>query len=260
MHSRLNRFPWLFLLMLLLTLAQPPPAARAAASTRIVPAPGKQRGEDGYVYTIRPNDTLWDIAIAHDITVDRLIAANSTLDPRRLRPGGTIFVPAEPAGAVPGPAPEPAAAASSQADPAAPSQAAALALSAELAGWPEAMLARINGARAANGLPGLIGAPALAAAAQAHATELAQQNRGSHIGSDGATLRERLARAGIAPRWASENWANAQSVQHAFALWWNEQPGRDPHRRNILSPNYTEIGIGVAAGPWGFYFVADFGG
>jgi uncharacterized protein YkwD len=58
----------------------------------------------------------------------------------------------------------------------------------------------------------------------------------------------------------SENWANAQNVQHAFSLWWDEKPGRDPHRRNILNPRYSEVGIGVAATQWGTYFIADFAG
>ena len=102
--------------------------------------------------------------------------------------------------------------------------------------------------------------PELAAAAQAHADDCAQRNRGSHVGSDGAKLAARLARIGYAARTSSENWANAQSVQHTFGMWWNEPKGRDPHRRNILNPRFTEIGIGVARGSWGYYFVADFGG
>jgi uncharacterized protein YkwD len=96
--------------------------------------------------------------------------------------------------------------------------------------------------------------------AQAHAEDCARQNQGSHLGSDGAPLVARISREGLAVRCASENWANAQSTGNAFALWWNEAPGRDPHRRNILDPKYTEIGIGVASGKWGTYFVADFAG
>ncbi len=79
------------------------------------------------------------------------------------------------------------------------------------------------------------------------------------MGSDGAALRSRLARAGYAARAASENWANTWNAQGTFAMWFNEPPGADPHRRNILDPAYKEIGIGIAAGGWGYYFVADFG-
>ena len=104
------------------------------------------------------------------------------------------------------------------------------------------------------------GHPSLPSAAQAHADDCAQRNRGSHVGSDGAKLAARLARVGYAARTSSENWANAQSVGHTFGMWLNEPKGRDPHRRNILNPRFNEIGIGVAKGSWGYYFIADFGG
>jgi uncharacterized protein YkwD len=130
----------------------------------------------------------------------------------------------------------------------------------EPTGLPAEILELINAKRTAQGLPALAWSPELAAAAQAHADDCAQRNRGSHVGSDGAKLAARLARIGYAARSASENWANAQSVPRAFGMWWNEPKGRDPHRRNILSSRFTEIGIGVAKGSWGYYFVADFGG
>jgi uncharacterized protein YkwD len=99
----------------------------------------------------------------------------------------------------------------------------------------------------------------LAAAAQAHAEDCAGRNRGSHVGSDGARLAARLQRAGYAPTWSGENWANARSVERAMQMWWNEPPGADPHVQNILAGRATEIGIGVARGAWGTYFIADFG-
>ncbi len=130
----------------------------------------------------------------------------------------------------------------------------------EPSGWQAEILGLINGKRVAQGLPALNWSVELAAAAQAHTEDCAQRNRGSHVGSDGAKLAARLARVGYAARTSSENWANARSVQHAFGMWWNEPKGRDPHRRNILNPRFTEVGIGVARGSWGYYFVADFGG
>ena len=46
----------------------------------------------------------------------------------------------------------------------------------------------------------------------------------------------------------------------AFIRWFDEPPGADPHRRNILSARYTEIGIGISeAYSGGFFFIADFG-
>ncbi len=251
----------------------------------------------GYYYTVQPTDTLWDIAVAHGISVETLVAANTQVDPKRLQAGQLLFVPAQPAVVPrkPMPAPPVAPAATSTPLPeatAAPAQEAGQApmpadapppepapadtptatptpepappveevAAPEPSGWQAEILALINAKRAAQGLAPLTWIPELASAAQAHAEDCAQRNRGSHVGSDGAKLAARLARIGYAARTSSENWANAQSVGHAFGMWWNEPKGRDPHRRNILNSRFTEIGIGIARGSWGYYFVADFGG
>jgi uncharacterized protein YkwD len=225
----------------------------------------------GYFYTVLSGDTLWDIAAAHGITVSALTAANKLADPGLLRPGQTLWVPApHPAGVSPSvraPAIAEAAkdrdsaeaprTATSSTSPAVVPEAPALPAGKET--WPLEMLTLINESRAAEGLPALSWSPELARAAQAHAEDCAGRNRGGHTSSDGALLSDRLAREGAAVLRASENWAYAQSVQHAYALWWNEASGHDPHRRNILDPKYTEIGIGVASSVWGTYFVADFG-
>lgn len=124
--------------------------------------------------------------------------------------------------------------------------------------WAALILALTNEKRAANGLPALAWSAELAQAAQAHADDCAQRGWGSHVGSDGARLRTRYARVGYSASWASENWANARDAQQAFDMWWFE-PAWGPHRLNILGPNYTEVGIGIAQGGWGYYFIADFG-
>jgi uncharacterized protein YkwD len=217
----------------------------------------------GYVYVVQPTDTLWDIAAVHGITVKALVAANKLADPHLLRPGQSLWVPA----------PRPSGATSNAQAPAdAESAASALPSTKPLSagdapapppgkeGWPMEMLAFFNEGRAAAGLPQLSWSAELARAAQAHAEDCAGRERGGHTGSDGSMLAARIERQGITVRWASENWAYAQSVQGAFALWWNEASGLDPHRRNILDPRYTEVGIGVANSEWGTYFIADFGG
>jgi uncharacterized protein YkwD len=278
----------------------PTDAETPASSTVTLPSslPGT-----GYYYIVQPTDTLWDIAVAHGISVEALVAANTQVDPKRLQAGQTIFVPAQPAVVPrkPTPAPPDAPAPTSTPLPeaiAAPAQdvgqtpapadappsepvpvdtATATPMpepvptseptppveeiaAPEPSGWQAEILELINGKRIAEGLAALTWSPALASAAQAHADDCAQRNRGSHVGSDGAKLAARLARVGYAAISTSENWANAQSVQHTFGMWWNEPKGRDPHRRNILNTRFTEIGIGIARGSWGYYFVADFGG
>jgi uncharacterized protein YkwD len=258
----------LLLVLLILILINSPLSAAAAGLTDTTPE---------YFYTIQPGDTLWHIAIAHGISVERLAALNATLgDPKFLRPGQKLRVPGP--AVMPAPAPEapPAAApdpgAAPEGDPPViepqvetpppapqPESHPAINLPPEIAGWPALLLEMINEKRRANNLPELTWSPELIASAQAHADDCAARNRGSHVGSDGSRLRERLARAGYQASWASENWVYAQSVENAFRFWWNEPPGADPHRRNILHTRYTEIGIGIAKGSWGYYFIANFG-
>lgn len=117
---------------------------------------------------------------------------------------------------------------------------------------------QMNAKRTAYGLPALSWSAELAAAAQGHAEDCAGRGWGSHTGSDGAYLRTRLARQGYYPSWASENWANARNAQHAFDMWWYEGPG-GVHYENIMGRNYTQAGIGIAKGGWGYYYIVDFG-
>jgi uncharacterized protein YkwD len=215
----------------------------------------------GYIYTFQPGDTLWDIAAAHGLTVEALIAANRLPDPTLIHPGDWIFVPADravlprkSAALVPPKASPPA-----QPPQNAPTAAPVTALPAALAGWPAQIMALMNERRTSQGLHALTWSAELAAAAQAHADDCQRRGWGSHVGSDGAITRTRLARAGYAARWSGENWANARSPADAFAMWWNEPRGADPHRSNIMNPMYREAGIGIVTAPWGYYFFVDFG-
>jgi uncharacterized protein YkwD len=116
----------------------------------------------------------------------------------------------------------------------------------------------INEKRTAGGLPALTWSDQLAKAAQAHAEDCAQRGWGSHVASDGARLRSRLAEVGYYPSWTSENWANAISADSAFFMWYWEGPG-GAHYDNIMGWNYTEAGVGIARGYWGYYYIVDFG-
>ena len=117
-----------------------------------------------------------------------------------------------------------------------------------------------NAERAAAGLPPLAMSPALQQSAQLHAQDCATRGYGSHNGSDGSTSRMRISRAGFTGRITGENWAFGRSPDRVFDMWFHQEFPSGPHRLNILSARYTEVGFGVAdAGNGGFYFITNFG-
>lgn len=240
------------------------------------PAPSGQQQAAAAAYIVQPGDDLWQIARSQGVDMDAMAAANGLVPPYLIHPGDRLLIPGQTAQTAPDqpPVQEPPAA------PPASDQGAAPATTEQEAPAPDSadssesaapapatgnlspdsalILNNMNEKRAAFGLAPLIWSDQLAAAAQAHAEDLARRGWGSHVGSDGARLRTRYERVGYWATWASENWANARSPQQAFDMWWFE-PDWGPHRLNILGPNYVEVGIGVAKGGWGYYYIADFG-
>jgi uncharacterized protein YkwD len=244
------------------------------------------------VHVVQPGETLMELSSAYDTSVDQILRVNAIADPTLINVDQQLVIPltqlliaqrpepttapatlAEAAQAIP-PTPQPnadtdAAASMAVAAPTTAPQPTEPASNTETdpppslpagpAEWPNYILTRINQARAANGLHALTIAPELTYAAQAHAQDCAQRGWGSHVGSDGAVLKTRVQRAGYTgDRWG-ENWVQAQNAERAFDWWYGEIPPNDPHRRNILSPHYTEIGIGIANSGWGYIFITDFG-
>jgi uncharacterized protein YkwD len=226
---------------------------------------------------VQAGETLIGLASAYDLTVDEILRVNAISDAALIHPGQQLVLPlaqlltdsapqptattaalaaadtfSEPVAAVaaeqqPSPAPTAAPAPPAPALPAGP------------ADWPGYILTRINQARAEHGLNTLTIAPELTAAAQAHAQDCAQRGWGSHVGSDGAVLKTRLERVGYFGSNYGENWVQALNAERAFEWWYGEIPPNDPHRRNILSSYYTEVGIGIVQMDWGYVFITDFG-
>ncbi len=106
----------------------------------------------------------------------------------------------------------------------------------------QAILARINSLRRAHGLPGLSPAESLDKVAQAYSERMAHEGFFAHVAPDGSDLRERLSAAGDSFRSAGENLGLAPGPLAAhFGI--EHSPG---HRKNLLSPQFTHVGIGVA--------------
>lgn len=107
-----------------------------------------------------------------------------------------------------------------------------------------------NTSRAQEGLPHLQYNDTLQRAAQAKADDMAARKYFSHTTPDGKTPWTFFEAVGYAYQSAGENlavhFADVEPLQDA----WMNSPG---HRANIMSPKYTEMGVGIARGVYEGY-------
>jgi LysM repeat protein len=71
---------------------EPATVARTTATEANATAP-RRRPPLRRTYTVQEGDTLDEIALEHDTTVDRLLALNPNVEPTELRPGQRLRVP-----------------------------------------------------------------------------------------------------------------------------------------------------------------------
>ena len=235
------------------------------------------------VHQVEAGETLGEIAALNGLSLAELLAANNGVDADRIAIGQALVLPlrgpqqmlakapaAAPATVAPTATPAPVAAAQSEPAPVEPAVAGptptagplepAPAPPADVAALPAQIFRLLNVERATYGLPPLTWNGTLARAAQLHADDCFARGWCSHTGSDGSTYKQRMIREGYDPvRW-SECWAWYGSAERAVAMWMDEAPPNDPHRRTILNEALTEVGVGVVPGNgFGYYFIADFG-
>jgi uncharacterized protein YkwD len=125
---------------------------------------------------------------------------------------------------------------------------------------PSALLAAVNDARAAHGLPPLRTDSTLRRAARSHSVQMLRTGSFTHgpfaqrmqsFHAQGPRLAENIA-------WGTGSYGSAQAIVQA----WLSSP---EHRANLLRPGFTRIGLGVADGtfqghPGAVVVTADFGG
>lgn len=119
----------------------------------------------------------------------------------------------------------------------------------------ERAVALVNADRAARGLPPLRVNMTLVALARDYAQDMIARNFFSHESPEGETFSDRLIRYGVKFRCAGENIGMNGSVEAAERVFMNS----DGHRANILTADYSEVGIGVRRGADGaVYIVQEF--
>jgi uncharacterized protein YkwD len=132
----------------------------------------------------------------------------------------------------------------------------------------QATLCLLNNERAAAGLRPVAETPELTQPSAAYSARMVAENFFAHVSPDGSTLVDRLTAARyIAPDgdWTvGENIAWGQGdlgTPRNIVVAWMNSPG---HRHNILTGEFTQIGIGIALGTpgdaaWGATYTTDFG-
>lgn len=109
-----------------------------------------------------------------------------------------------------------------------------------------AILCLLNAERAKHGLAPLRRNALLELASQRHSQDMADQDFFAHVTPGGADPGDRVRATGYALPWVGENllWGAEADATPVKALeGWMKSPG---HRDAILTPQFTEVGVGVA--------------
>lgn len=125
----------------------------------------------------------------------------------------------------------------------------------------EQVAAAINRYRSQNSLVAYIVNPLLTQAAQRHAADMACNKLTYHDGSDGSKPAKRVADTGYVAQRVAEN------VQFNYPpynpdqviTWWKLDQTDTNHNKNMISTQYTEIGVGYAFFDNFGYYVVVFG-
>jgi uncharacterized protein YkwD len=97
----------------------------------------------------------------------------------------------------------------------------------------------------------------LAAVARAHSRDMMARGYFGHVDPAGRSPGLRVKAAGLEWRAVGENIAMASSVRAAESSFMNEPRNAQNHRSNILSPKFTEVGVGITASRSGQLFITQ---
>lgn len=114
----------------------------------------------------------------------------------------------------------------------------------------QAVFQAINNSRAAAGLPALQWSAALAGGAHKHNLRMSAADQLSHQLPGEPTLGTRITQDGVHWTWCGENIGYTSQTTTSGALGLHqmmmaEQPPNDGHRKNILSTNFTMVGVDI---------------
>lgn len=169
-------------------------------------------------YTVVPGDSLWKIAVKYQIGLSEIISANPQIkNPSLIYPGQKITVP--------------------NID--------------DIKALENEVIKLMNSERAKNGLPALKANWQVSRVARYKSQDMIDKNYFSHTSPTYGSPFRMLETFGVSFSAAGENIAMGQRTPSEVMNAWMGSPG---HRNNILSPSFTEIGVGLAKSANGRYY------
>ncbi|MFC5449621.1 CAP domain-containing protein [Paenibacillus aestuarii] len=188
-------------------------------------------------YTVKSQDTMWTISQKQGISLSTLIKLNPQVaNPNIIWPGMVLNVSGN---TVSGTTPNPA----SPTTPAVSQSA-----------YADQVVSLVNQERAKAGLKPLTADSSLSAMALDKAKDMYNNHYFDHTSPTYGSPFDMMTEYGITYSYAGENIAMGQKTPQDVMTAWMNSTG---HRQNILSPNYTKIGVGYYNGEWVQEFIAN---
>ncbi len=161
-------------------------------------------------YTVQSGDSMWKIAVKYQVGVSEIISANPQIsNPNLIYPGQKLNIPTTP----------------------------------EVTAYEKEVARLVNVERAKTGLPALTYNWELARVARYKSEDMRNKGYFSHTSPTYGSPFDMMRAFGIRYTAAGENIAKGQMTPQQVMNGWMNSSG---HKANILSRNYTQIGVGYA--------------
>jgi uncharacterized YkwD family protein/spore coat assembly protein SafA len=181
-------------------------------SAAAYPGTARSAPADTDTYTVQPGDSLWKISVKYQVGLSEIISANPQFpNPALIYPGDKVTVP----------------------------------LFTATKSVESEVVRLVNIERAKNGLKPLTANWQLARVARYKSEDMRDKGYFSHTSPTYGSPFDMMKNFRVSYSSAGENIAAGQTTAQAVMDSWMNSPG---HRQNILSANYTEIGVGYCSG------------
>ena len=167
----------------------------------------------GLSHTVASGDTMWKLAVRYEVGTGEIISANPQVpNPDLIYPGQVLSIPQVPDSVL---------------------------------SYESEVIRLVNDIRVQNGLKPLTANWELSRVARFKSEDMAANRYFDHTSPTYGTPFQMIRAFGLSYRAAGENIAYGQRTPAAVVNAWMNSSG---HRANILSPSYTQIGVGYCAG------------